>query len=167
MGDGELFSISSIFVRRDMLTPIPSFYYISPFEDYVSVLSLALHGKAHLLKDYTCVYRINAEGSWTTELKKGNVVQKRWYLYNELSKMFDEFNKNTNYEYKNAVEYLLLKKEFIIYVLDNNISMMKHEKFKLLYKKGSFKIRLSYYIKTHFCKFYIFIRSLKHKIQKY
>lgn len=167
IGDGEMFSISSIFVREDMLYPIDNFYYLSPFEDYVSVLSLALHGKTHFLKDYTTIYRINAENSWTTMLKTGDESKKRKYLYDEMKKMLEEFNKNTNDKYKKYTEYLLLKKKFIICVLDNNIKMMKHKKFKNLYKIGNFKTRFLYFNKMHFSKIYIYLRNIKHKVEKY
>ncbi len=167
IGGGEMFSISSIFVRKDMLYPIDDFYYLSPFEDYVSVLSLALHGKTHLLKDYATIYRINSTNSWTTMIKTGNESQKRKYLYNEMRIMLEEFNKNTNNKYIKHTEYLLLAREFIIYVLDNNIKMMRDKKFKILYKTGNYKNRFLYFNKIHFPRIYIYLRNIKHKIEKY
>ena len=167
LSNEEAFATSSMFAIIEYAYHTDSFYNISPFEDYVTLLQLSLQGKVYFMKDCTSVYRINAVGSWTTNLKKGDVVSKRWYLYNELSSMFSEFNKNTNYKYDKEIEYLLLKKEFIIYTLDNNTLMMKHDKFKKLYKMGNIKSRFSYFIKTHFSKLYIYLRNIKHKVEKY
>lgn len=167
IGDGGMFATSSLFTRVELLNLIDSFYYLSPFEDYVSVLNYALRSQVHLIKDYTCVYRINAINSWTTMLKEKNESKTRKYLYNEMKAMFEEFNRNTDNEYIKYTEYLLLTKEFIIHVLDKDIKMMKDRKFKLLYKMGSLKSRFIYFNKIHFSKTYIYLRNIKHKIEKY
>ena len=167
MGDGGLFATSSTFLRKSSVKKLEKFYFMTPFEDYVSLLNLALTSKIYLLSDYTCVYRINATNSITTKVKSGDVVKKRLFLLNEAKKMYAAFNKCTNNKYKDYTDYILLKNEFIIHVINHDIKKIKDKKFKKLYRFGSFKNRVSYFIKIYFCRLYIFFRKLKHKIEKY
>lgn len=163
-GDGGMFSSASIMARRSAIKPSGSFYYISPFEDYVSIINIALQGKVHLLKDYTSVYRINATGSWHDKTSKYDPIEFHKYMYDEMSKLFIAFNKDTNNKYKQATDYVLLKREFMIYVLARDYKRIKEKKFKTLYKIGSCKTKCLYFLKIYFSRIYMLLRSIEHRI---
>ena len=166
-GDGAMFATSSTFLRKSSVTALNKFYYISPFEDYVSLLNISLTSKIHVLSDYMSVYRINAVNSITTKAKTGDVVKVRKYLLAEATKMFNEFDKCTSFKYQRSTRYVLLKNEFIVAVLEKNFSKIKDNKFKDLYKTGNFKSRFLYFNKIHFPRIYVFLRLLKHKLERY
>lgn len=165
-GDGGMFSSASIMARRSATKPSGDFYYVSPFEDYVSMINIALQGKVHLLKDYTSVYRINATESWHDKISKYDPIEFHKYMYDEMSKLFIAFNKDTNNKYKQATDYVLLKREFMIYVFDRNYKKIKDKKFKKLYETGSLSTRFLFFFKIHFCEVYMLLRILKRKINK-
>ena len=49
----------------------------APVGDYPLTIYLSLCGNVYFMNDYMSVYRINAQGSWSNNMKKGNYIEKK------------------------------------------------------------------------------------------
>ena len=96
-------------------------------------------------KENTCVYRVT--GSWSSNMKEGNVLKKRKWLFQEFQKMMKEFNSYTKNKYQSITEYVLIKKEFEATTNKQEINTHKQKKYKGLYKEGPKADRIKYYLK--------------------
>lgn len=148
IGDGDLFVTNSMFFKTELVQNLPHFYWIAPVGDYPITIHLALNGDVYFLKDVMSIYRVNAKGSWTVRMNQGNMIEKKKKLYNELKIMHEEINKETKNKYIESIKYYLLKKELEIFLLTKE--KIKDKKYHLLYKKGTIKQRIKFFIKIHF-----------------
>lgn len=65
-GNGSFIPTASIFLRREFVDPLPSWYYEVEVGDYPLSILLALNGKVRYMDEVMCVYRRGAPGSWSS-----------------------------------------------------------------------------------------------------
>lgn len=118
-GGGWLFLTNSMLYRREYRNGMPDFFGNCSIGDYPLAVHLALQGKVFYFKDLMSVYRLEAEGSWTTRIV--NNKEKSIAHYQEMLEVLAQLDKYTNYHYKAAVQKLenhyiytihLVKKEY-------------------------------------------------------
>lgn len=158
MWDGDLFATNSMFFKSELLKTFPKFYYLISVGDYPLTIHLALLGKVYYMDDYTSVYRINAQGSWTSNMKKGNYIEKKQNLLNEMSQMFNEINTITDNKYKESTEYVILKRKLELLYLSKKYEQINSKEFKLLYKKGTLKSKIKFLIKIKFKYLFVLLK---------
>lgn len=101
LGGGGYMATNSMLYRQSMYVPYTTWTPNCPVGDLPLMLSLAQKGLVGYLADVMCVYRIAAESSWTTRMKSS--VKIRSKHHKAILKMWDQFDKYSNYQYHDAV----------------------------------------------------------------
>lgn len=102
---GGFMKMNSMFFRQNFLREIPDYMYTAPVADVPLMLLLAFKGNISYIDEPMSAYRVMAQGSYSASLKKKRNTNKTQH-YLKL-KMWDDFDKWSNYEYHN---FVLLKK---------------------------------------------------------
>lgn len=64
-GGGALPTASLVF-KREVFDDLGAWFHAAPLGDYYLQVLASMTGKVHVLPTYTCVYRVNALGSWSS-----------------------------------------------------------------------------------------------------
>lgn len=102
LGGGGFMATNSMFNRSEYLRreQLPDFWRNCPIGDLPSMLYFASKGNLGYIDDVMSVYRIQAQGSWTSKQKTLSIRTKH---LKAIQRMFDEFDKYTNFQYHDAV----------------------------------------------------------------
>lgn len=117
LGDGGFVATASLMYRTNIRkNPLPFFNVLSL--DYTIQIAGSIRGGMLFLADYTCVYRMFTEGSWTSNMR--NDSAKLTAHANIVKKMLMQLDLDTSEQYHEAVAKAIKKRQFSIYLVDRN-----------------------------------------------
>lgn len=90
---------ASIVYRDDIRKQAPPYLFQQHIVDYPLQLYMAFNGKVRYIDRSMSVYRINVKGSWTLTIANNRDIEERRKLWSSTIKIFDDFNKYSNYKY--------------------------------------------------------------------
>lgn len=98
-------AFGSFLIRREILNPLPAYYYDCPVGDRPLELISASHGKAYYFKEAMSVYRFQIPGSWTSTQLSGDYEEKQRSYAMRMEKTYEEFDRETGGRFhKESVE---------------------------------------------------------------
>lgn len=144
----DIFHTSS-YLYRSEYKDLPNSFIVQNNNDYPRAIYLSLCGKVRFLRETMSVYRMYAEGSWTTRTYKssGNVSEKIIERKKRINKMLSYANKYSEGRYSQCIASVIRKNEFAIFYAQNNIKIIK-EQYRDLYDQMSLYDRLYMNIKN-------------------
>lgn len=152
LGEGGFIGTNSIFCRAFLLKEMPKFYKICSVGDYPIQILTSCNEYAYFIKDAMSIYRVNVEGSWTNNSKKGSYdiyVEKSIHLNENLIEMLVEFNNYSKKKYENSVNKMIKKIKFRNLLLKKDIKKLKTAEYIDMYKNisklGRLKLNIKYY----------------------
>lgn len=151
IGGGLFIPTASILCKKKYMLELPDYYYKADIGDYPLQLHLASKGKVYFFSMPMSVYRYRTEGSWTAQNENQSIERKKEHLRLE-SEWLEDFNRETSYQYANAVAKRILSYQYFLYD--------KGEKNKKVLYEYARRVSRCQYIKT-------VIRSYLHDIRKF
>lgn len=146
------FQLSSLMFRREYLK-LPDAFIAKGFGDYPLSIYLAICGKIYYFKDTMSVYRLFANGSWTSLHADSKNVEKALEHFQEVNRMLKSIDQYTNGIYHSIIEEVCLKNEVMILMrkgmyreIADNCEMRK---IYLSFCKTS-KERIMFYLEAYF-----------------
>ncbi|MAO65796.1 MAG: hypothetical protein CL666_12440 [Balneola sp.] len=97
---GDFMITATIFFRQKYVDEIPEWVFNSPVGDLPLSLFVGTRGKYGYIDDVTCMYRVNASGSWSQQMN----FEKRRKQVVKILKTYDDFNAYTDYKYNKLVQ---------------------------------------------------------------
>ncbi|HBQ61474.1 MAG TPA: hypothetical protein DD671_18170 [Balneolaceae bacterium] len=97
---GDFMITATIFFRQKYVDEIPEWVFNSPVGDLPLSLFVGTIGKYGYIDDVTCMYRVNASGSWSQQMN----FEKRRKQVVKILKTYDDFNAYTDYKYNKLVQ---------------------------------------------------------------
>ena len=157
-GGGGYLATNSLFMRTNMLrNPMPFRKKLQM--DYTMQIQGSLPNGILFIRDIMSVYRYLAKGSWTIRMSKKTNYKKKKEFTENYTQMLLQLNNDTNYQYQEQVDKLLI---FDSIIIENSMATNLHNFWK--YKKGmkylSGKEKIQVIVKT----FMPYAVKLKHKL---
>ena len=155
LGGGGFFGSNTVVCRRDFVQDYKEdFWQSSPVGDFPQMLSLACHGKIHYFPQEMSVYRLYANGSWSSQTMIGpEAYDKRLKHITKMRKSLKAFDAFTNFNYSDAIQEKLDLNDFNLYWDFGKWALLKKTSH---YKQRSFigKLKAAYHcIKVSLKKF--------------
>lgn len=101
MGGGSYMATCSILYRKSMYESYLNWAKDSPVGDIPLMLTLAKNGMVGYLSDVMCVYRKLSTGSWNERMSSD--YKKRCKHYYVMLKVFEKYDKYTDFQYHSAI----------------------------------------------------------------
>lgn len=139
----------SLMFPRKHIKALPQFYFECKVKDFPLQLYLGNLGPAYYLEDTMANYRVSSKGSFSENLRQ--TIEKddktKFMLYqNNIIKMLEQFDKNSNYEYHESVKKII--NDCKISILENrNDYKAIIKNYKKHFNSYSIKRRIKIYIK--------------------
>lgn len=162
LGNGGYIATNSIFSRTKYIKELPELFNDYAI-DYMYQIYFSSLGKTYCFSDIMSVYRVNVEGSWTIRHKDNK--EKMVKYYDTILKKLEELNKYTNYKYKDAFEYAILKREYYKYFTLRDFKKIKEEKYQKVIRQFSKKERMKLFLKMKSPKLFAFGKKIKRKLK--
>ncbi len=86
---------ASFLLRRDILLPLPAYYFQCPVGDRPLELIAAAHGRAFYFDAEMSVYRFSHAGSWTSSQLSGDYREKQERYAREMAETYRMFDEET------------------------------------------------------------------------
>lgn len=154
IGDGGFFATSSLMIPAKILKDLPEYYYNCTVGDYPMQLYAMSKGEAHYISKNMSDYRINSNGSWTSNIYSGteDEVKVRLIKHSKsMIKMLESFNKSTDYKYRDIVNEMINRFEIDIYLLNGDYSILKQKRSRQYIKeKLNKKRKLIFLLRAYF-----------------
>lgn len=160
-GGGGLFPTNSIMYPSRFDQNKPLFYKIAPVGDYPLVIYLALQGTVYYINESMSAYRTGVSGSWT-ERELFNLENSIKHFHT-ISKMLDEINKYTDYQYEKVIIKTKDRNQFDILLQQGKFNELKIGKNRKIYDSLGYKVRFKIFIKQYFPKILRTIRPIRLK----
>ena len=136
---------SSLVFRKKDIMNLPNYFHSATVGDLPLKLHLLSLGNAYHIDKVMSFYRENSKGSWSLNEKQNiSEIEKNHKM--EI-KVYELFNEQTKYKYDELIKYRILYKEFNYYLRINNFKELYKKKYRLFYRKLSFKQKLKLRIK--------------------
>lgn len=147
-GGCAYFHTSSIVFRSKYKNRPPEFF-ANGFGDYPMAIHLALNGKIHYFKDVMSVYRILADGSWSSKLLSENSIESAIAIRRECIGLLNRIDVFTNGEFHESIAYPIRLNNYYIEGAMGNFRVQLREYNDVVHRLGlGEKIKL--YIKCIF-----------------
>ncbi|MEQ8196864.1 MAG: glycosyltransferase family 2 protein [Clostridiaceae bacterium] len=165
-GGGGFIATASILYRKNVMDNPPDFFINAPVGDYALQILTSTQDYAYYIDEFMSAYRIGVEGSWTTNnlLHKNNEeIVKRC---NGQVYMLNSFNIYSNGKYSEAVEKKILRYEFQLERIENNIKGIKSIKYKTIYNSLGIIQKIEIYLQCYLPRIYRKLSYIKRYIKK-
>ena len=159
MGGGGFVATNSLMFRTELNKNIPQFRQKLDL-DYLLQIHGSLRGGMLYLKDNMAYYRYMVSGSWTQRV--ASVKEKHIHFQQKLVDMLRQLDEDTEYAYKNIINYTCLRREFAVLELCENYSAMRREPYLKVYCQLSVKRKVTIFVKE---RFPWMVRLLKRKMK--
>ncbi|MBQ0109457.1 MAG: glycosyltransferase family 2 protein [Clostridiales bacterium] len=136
--NGRPFPAVSFFVKTDIWLSLPKWQF--PVGDLPLTYYCAMKGKVRMLADTMCVYRWNADGSWTAN---SSDYEKRAKINERMIQAYENMNEDTEYKYDALVKKVILKQKYTLALMRQDFDAITGPELKDMYKSRSFILRLS------------------------
>ncbi len=134
-------AFGSFLIRREILEPLPKYYYDCPVGDRPLELIAASHGKAYYFKEAMSVYRFSIAGSWTASQLSGDYEEKQRIYAEKMRKTYEEFDRETQGRFHEEAENAANRLTFLTEVNLRNYPMIYADENRKYYKELSMRDR--------------------------
>lgn len=90
------YPFASYLFRRELVTELPAYYRDCPVGDRPLELMAAAAGEAYYFDEAMSVYRFNVGGSWTSQMKSGDYVEKQNVYAKRMQETYRAFDRATD-----------------------------------------------------------------------
>ncbi len=132
MGDGDLFSTNTVFVKREVLIDKPECFCAWSFGDYQLFMYSSMSGKVYCLADNMAVYNHAVEGSWSSRIWY-NSEQKIKHIYDKIH-MLENIDEYYDKQYHDIIDKKIIEDLCTIYETEENKEKLSEEPFRSMYK---------------------------------
>ena len=155
-GYGGFVATNSLMYKKELTSYVPNFRKFLPL-DYSLQIHGSLKGGMLYLKDNMSSYRVNAKGSWTSNMHKD--INRLINHFNKVIQMLIILDEETDYKFSSAIENVIREREFKIFEIQQNYKALLNKKYKQIYKGLTFKEKIKIRLKAYFP----FLLKLKRK----
>lgn len=162
-GITNCYQTASLMFRRQYAFNRPAFYYNTSkkgFGDYPLAIFLAVNGPIRYLGRIMSVYRFGTETSWTTRNRKNTHLAARHYRH--VGEMLQEVNEYTNCVYKDQIEKLIAKNNYLALYFDEKYAEMRKPEYREFYEKETVGFRIKMRLKQYCNPLYRLYRKIKY-----
>ncbi|KAB2953763.1 glycosyltransferase [Heliorestis acidaminivorans] len=159
LGGGGLCPTASILFRKHLMDNPPQFYLEAPVGDYPLALICATNGAVYYVNEVMSVYRKGIAEAWSKRVA-ANLDKRKKHLFG-IIKMYDQFNKYTNYHYERELIRQKSKSIKNFFCLFKNKHGFKNEQFNELSSYLSIKDKLVVNLVVNMPRTYSLIKKLK------
>ncbi len=104
---------ASFLLRREILDPLPDFYFLCPVGDRPLELIAAAHGSAHYFDREMSVYRFAHAGSWTSTQLSGDYREKQKRYAEAMTKTYQDFDRESGGRFHQECEKAAARVRFL------------------------------------------------------
>lgn len=152
------FPTVSFLIKTDVWKSLPKWGF--PVGDLPLTYFCAMKGKVRMLADTMCVYRWNAEGSWTA---KSSDPEKRAQINEKMIAAYETMNQQTDYAYDELIKKAILHQKYTLALMRRDFAAITGPELIGMYKSRSFIYRMSDYFR---CKNPGMYRQLQKLLKK-
>ncbi|MGP1588510.1 MAG: glycosyltransferase [Oribacterium sp.] len=106
-------AFGSFLLRREILLPLPAFYFTCPVGDRPLELIAAAHGKAYYFREPMSVYRFHTAGSWSSGQFSGDYAEKQRRYAAQMAETYREFDRETGGRFHRETENAAARLRFL------------------------------------------------------
>lgn len=146
----RLTQTSSFFIRGvlldDMIPEPPLFMAASPVGDKALALLCIAKGNVYYIDEFMSAYRLCSQGSWSEGRISWSDEMKKTFVEKTI-KTLEEYNKYTNFEFEDLIDYAIRKEEYWYYLVNHEYKEVLKLKYRQFFKDLSFKEKVYAYLK--------------------
>lgn len=105
---------ASLFFRTEYAKQLPQWYFDCPVGDIPLQLAMLMHGSVYYFNESMSMYRMGRAGSWGESMENDAAKLKWERHFDAMSKLYAEFDKDTEGSYKEAVREAVARSRFLI-----------------------------------------------------
>ncbi|MBO3342221.1 glycosyltransferase [Clostridium perfringens] len=158
LNSGGFIPTASILYRKELMENPPEWYMKASVGDYPLQILSGLNGYVYCISDIMALYRINVEGSWSSNQLKN--LNKEKLLNKEINviKILNDFNKYTDSKYIDLVNKAKIQYEYRVDLLNKNMKLkdIKRSKYNEYYENLSKKEKFESFLALESTCLYIF-----------
>ena len=140
-------SFSSWMFRTEYAQNLPDFYFQCRIGDIPLMLILLTKGEFYYMDDPMTDYRVHANGSWTSQLWRGEDYQKKLKQHvEEIKDLYRAFDRYSEGRYAEAVEYAVKKQDFAYIQGIEDFRGMLRKEYRPYYRALPLAARIGYRI---------------------
>ncbi len=136
------FPYVSFFCRREIWETLPNWGF--PVGDVPLTYYAAMQGKVRMLADVMCVYRFQANGSWT---RKNNDPRKRGEVSQKMVDGFERMNADTGYKFDEEIKKALVRYKYSVALCNRDYKALRSKELVGELKRRTLKARLIIFIR--------------------
>ena len=152
---------SSMLFSTSLVRCLPNYYFYAHIGDYPLKIYLASKGYVYYMSKIMSAYRVGV-GVTSLVLSKDTINNNN----NRVKKMLQGFNEYTSYQYAEAVDHEIFRRNFAAEVGMMNLKEVKKNKYKKLYKALSFSAKSKLIIGCNFPILFKPAKKINFVIQK-
>ena len=119
----------------------------------------AKYGDAYYIDRVMSVYRMGVPTSWTASQFSGDYKKKQEEYYQNMKRMYEEYDKDSDYRFHKEVESARKRLRFLTYVNIRDFKNILSKEYRLEYKELDFRERF-------FIKFEYFLPNIYKTVRK-
>lgn len=164
-GGSSCYQTASLMYRIELKDNRPEFFYkLTTCGDYQLSIYLALNGKIRFFNKVMSYYRVfSSECSWTKSNRNEKAIRKH---NNELNQMFDSLNIYTNDKYKDTIELVRLRYDYLMHETLHNFDELKNKKYKGIWKDKDIRFKAARFAKKYFGETVATLQHHKYDVEK-
>lgn len=105
---------ASLFFRTEYAKQLPQWYFDCPVGDIPLQLAMLMHGSVYYFNEPMSMYRMGRAGSWGESMENDAAKLKWERHFDAMSKLYAEFDKDTEGSYREAVKEAVARSRFLI-----------------------------------------------------
>ena len=105
---------ASLFFRTEYAKQLPQWYFDCPVGDIPLQLAMLMHGSVYYFNEAMSMYRMGRAGSWGESMENDAAKLKWERHFDAMSKLYAEFDKDTEGNYSEAVREAVARSRFLI-----------------------------------------------------
>ena len=105
---------ASLFFRTEYAKQLPQWYFDCPVGDIPLQLAMLMHGSVYYFNEAMSMYRMGRAGSWGESMENDAAKLKWERHFDAMSKLYAEFDNDTEGNYKEAVREAVARSRFLI-----------------------------------------------------
>ena len=150
---------ASLLLRTEYMKELPQYYFDCKVGDIPMQIISAKYGDAYYIDRVMSVYRMGVPTSWTASQFSGDYKKKQEEYYQNMKRMYDEYDKDSDYRFHKEVESARKRLRFLTYVNIRDFKNILSKEYRLEYKELDFRERF-------FIKFEYFLPNIYKTVRK-
>ena len=150
---------ASLLLRSEYMKSLPQYYFDCKVGDIPMQIISAKYGDAYYIDRVMSVYRMGVPTSWTASQFSGDYKKKQEDYYQNMKRMYEAYDKDSDYRFHSEVEAAKKRLRFLTYVNVRDFKNILSKRYKNEYKELDFRERF-------FIKFEYFLPGVYNLVRK-